>query len=112
MKYLLLFFTVILAFTFSVNAQNKAAVASKIKTEKKIEQQSVAAVSDTNKAKEKVADVKVETPVKESSIKDNFWNAFIITCKGMGGVLAFMFLFFFITKILDKMFPQKIERKE
>lgn len=44
-------------------------------------------------------------------IIDTFWNALIITGKGMTGIFVFMGIFYAIIKILDKLFPQDIEGK-
>ena len=112
MKYLSLILVFVFGLTLSVSAQNKAEAYNKEKSERKIEKQAAVAAKDSSVDKQKVADVKVVAPVQQGSIKDNFWNAFIITCKGMGGVLAFMFLFFLITKLLDRLFPKEIEKNE
>lgn len=43
---------------------------------------------------------------------NNFWNAVVITGKGMMGIFIFMGLFYLIIKLLDKLFPKEIEREE
>jgi len=43
---------------------------------------------------------------------DTFWNALVITGKGMLGIFVFMGLFYLIIKLLDKLFPQSLEEKK
>jgi Na+-transporting methylmalonyl-CoA/oxaloacetate decarboxylase gamma subunit len=110
MKYLSLLLVLVFGLALSASAQSKAVAYNKEKSERKIEKQTAVAAKDSSINKQQTADVKVVAPVQQGSIKDNLWNAFIITCKGMGGVLAFMFLFFLITKLLDRLFPKEIEK--
>lgn len=39
----------------------------------------------------------------------NFWDSISIMLKGMGGIFVFMFVFFLIIQLIDKMFPKKVE---
>lgn len=41
----------------------------------------------------------------------DFYNAIEITGRGMAGIFIFMFFFFFLIKLIDKVFPGKIEKK-
>ncbi|MCX6151800.1 MAG: OadG-related small transporter subunit [Ignavibacteriales bacterium] len=41
---------------------------------------------------------------------NTFWNALIITGKGMTGIFIFMGIFYLTIKLLDKLFPQEIEK--
>ncbi len=43
---------------------------------------------------------------------NTFWYAISITGKGMLGIFVFMGIFYLIIKLLDKMFPQVIEKEE
>jgi len=38
---------------------------------------------------------------------DVFWQALRITVQGMTGIFIFMFVFFMIIKLIDKVFPKK-----
>lgn len=40
---------------------------------------------------------------------NNFWNAIIITGKGMFGIFVFMGLFYLLIKVLDKLFPMSVD---
>jgi Na+-transporting methylmalonyl-CoA/oxaloacetate decarboxylase gamma subunit len=39
-----------------------------------------------------------------------FWQTINVMVKGMAGIFLFMFVFFFIVKALDKLFPKEIEK--
>jgi Na+-transporting methylmalonyl-CoA/oxaloacetate decarboxylase gamma subunit len=39
-----------------------------------------------------------------------FWQTIAVMIKGMGGIFLFMFIFFWIVKGLDKLFPKEIEK--
>lgn len=41
---------------------------------------------------------------------NNFYSAVWITVKGMGGIFVFMFLFFILIQLIDKIFPKEIEQ--
>jgi len=43
---------------------------------------------------------------------NTFWYALSITGKGMLGIFIFMGIFYLIIKLLDIVFPQRIEREE
>lgn len=45
-------------------------------------------------------------------VLNTFWYALSITVKGMTGIFIFMGLFYLIIKLLDILFPQKIDREE
>jgi len=45
-------------------------------------------------------------------IIDTFWNALMVTGKGMTGIFVFMGLFYLIIKLIDKLFPQSLEEKK
>lgn len=36
-----------------------------------------------------------------------FWQALTITLQGMSGIFIFMLVFFFVIKLIDKVFPKK-----
>jgi hypothetical protein len=40
---------------------------------------------------------------------NNFWNALVITGKGMLGIFIFMGLFYLLIILLDKIFPMSVE---
>jgi len=40
-------------------------------------------------------------------IMNIFWQALTITLQGMSGIFIFMFVFFLVIKIIDKVFPKK-----
>lgn len=42
---------------------------------------------------------------------NTFWNALVITGKGMLGIFVFMAIFYLIIVLLDKIFPQEIEKE-
>lgn len=43
-------------------------------------------------------------------IINTFWNAFVITGKGMTGIFVFMGIFYLVIRALDKLFPQEAEQ--
>ena len=43
-------------------------------------------------------------------ILSNFWDSISIMVKGMGGIFVFMFVFFLIIQLIDKVFPKKEEK--
>ncbi|MGE5679971.1 MAG: OadG-related small transporter subunit [Bacillota bacterium] len=43
---------------------------------------------------------------------NTFWNALMITGKGMTGIFFFMGIFYVTIRLLDRMFPQEIEKQE
>ena len=43
-------------------------------------------------------------------IINTFWSAAEVTVKGMTGIFIFMAVFFAVIKLLDKMFPQKLNK--
>jgi hypothetical protein len=47
-----------------------------------------------------------------NEVWNTFWYALSITLKGMIGIFIFMGIFYLIIKLLDIVFPQKIEREE
>lgn len=47
-----------------------------------------------------------------NEVWNTFWYAVAITGEGMLGIFIFMALFYLIIKLLDILFPQKIEREE
>ncbi len=42
-------------------------------------------------------------------IINNFWNAIVITGKGMLGIFIFMGLFYLLIVALDKLFPMSVD---
>lgn len=45
-------------------------------------------------------------------VMNTFWYAVSITGKGMLGIFIFMGLFYLLIKLLDILFPQKLEKEE
>jgi hypothetical protein len=41
---------------------------------------------------------------------NNLWNALIVTTKGMTGIFIFMGIFYITIRLLDKVFPQNIDK--
>lgn len=44
-------------------------------------------------------------------IINTLWQALSVTVKGMIGIFFFMFLFFLIIQLIDRLFPKEIERE-
>ncbi|MEB2297648.1 MAG: OadG-related small transporter subunit [Ignavibacteria bacterium] len=44
-------------------------------------------------------------------ILSNFWTSIEVMIKGMGGIFVFMFVFFMIIQLIDKLFPKKAENE-
>jgi Na+-transporting methylmalonyl-CoA/oxaloacetate decarboxylase gamma subunit len=44
-------------------------------------------------------------------VLNNFNSALWVTVKGMGGIFIFMFIFFILIQVIDKVFPKEVERK-
>lgn len=112
MRSLTIVFSLFLAFTFVVIAQNKEDMSKSSKQVQSAQIEKDSLAKDTAKAIVKSTEVKKNIiGTWWDSVKINFYNAFIVTCKGMAGVLIFMFIFYLITQLLTKIFPQTSEKK-
>lgn len=68
-----------------------------------------AAADTTAKVADTVTTAVNNTANNGSFFNENFWKALEITGEGMGGILAFMFVFYLIILGMDKLFPPKKE---